>query len=106
MISTSGVAEYSNIIVVYLTPPSSPVTRVGPNPFQNKLEVGLYLPESKKLVMQLTDIYGRKVVQESLQAPKGFSTWVMSKAQQLTPGMYILTVAVGSQLYECKVLKQ
>jgi len=105
MVSVSGTAEYSNIVVVYLTPPSSSITRVGPNPFHNKLEVGLYMPESKKLVMQLTDIYGRRVVQESLQAPKGFSTYIMSKAQQLTPGVYILTVAIDKQLYSFKVYK-
>lgn len=105
MISTSGAAEYSNIVIVYLTPPSSPVTRVGPNPFHNKLEVGLYMPESRKLIMQLTDIYGRKVMQETLQVPKGFSTYEMKKALQLMPGAYILTVAIDKQLYSFKVYK-
>jgi hypothetical protein len=106
MISSTGDAEYSQIITVYLTPPSTPVTRVGPNPFHHNLEVGLYMPESETLVMQLTDIYGRCIVQEKLQAPKGFSTQVMSKAPPLLPGVYVLTVCVGEQLYSFKVLKQ
>lgn len=106
MISISGVAEYSNIVIVYLTPSSTPVTHVGPNPFQHKLEVGLYMPESSRLVMKLTDLYGRSVVQENLQAPKGYCTYVMNKASQLMPGVYLLTVDVGGQRHSFKVMKQ
>ena len=106
MISTAGAVEYSQIVTVDVTTPASPVTRVGPNPFHNTLEVGLYMPESKKLVIQLTDIYGRRVAQENLQASKGFSTYVMSKASQLVPGTYLLTVIVDAQVYSFKVLKQ
>ena len=83
-----------------------PVTRVGPNPFHNTIEVGLYLPESKKMVIQLIDLYGRRVAQESLQASKGFSTYVMSNTSKLMPGTYLLTVTVDTQLYSFKVLKQ
>ena len=106
MISTSGDAEYSSIVTVYLTASSSPVMRVGPNPFHNKLEVGLNMPESKKLVIQITDLYGRMVTQENLQASKGFSTYLMSKTSQLMPGTYLVTVTVDAQPYSFKVLKQ
>lgn len=106
MISTSGSAEYSNIIVVYLNRPSTPVTGIAPNPFHNKLEVGLYMPVGENLMIQLTNLYGRRIVQEKLPAPKGFSTYVMSNIPQLMPGMYLLTVDVGGQLYSFKVLKQ
>jgi hypothetical protein len=106
MISNTGDADYSHIITVYLTPPSTPITRIGPNPFHDDLEVGLYMRESGTLVMQLTDLYGRCIVQEKLQAPKGFSTQVMNKAPPLMPGVYLLTVAIDAQLYSFKVLKQ
>jgi hypothetical protein len=106
MIDVSGEADYSKIVVVYLKPPSSPVTRIGPNPFNDKLEIGLYMPESGKLVIKLTDLYGRCVVQENGQAPKGFSTYVMSKVLPLTPGMYVLTVRAGEQVYSFKIMKQ
>lgn len=106
MVSTSGAVEYSNIIIVNITPPSTPVTRVGPNPFSDKLEVGLYMPENSKLIFQLTDVYGRVVVRQSGQAPKGFSTQTISKTLPLAPGVYVLTVNVGEQLYSFKVLKQ
>jgi hypothetical protein len=106
MVSTAGIVEYSHIVIVNVTPPSSPVTRVGPNPFHNKLEVGLYMPESQQLAIQLTDLYGRRIVQQSLQAPKGFSTYSVDKSSQLKPGVYMLTVVVGEQLYSFKVLKQ
>jgi hypothetical protein len=106
MIDVSGATEYSKIVVVYLTPPSSPVTRINPNPFKDKLEIGLYMPESGKLVMKLTDLYGRTVVQENGQAPKGLSTYVMSKVLQLMPGMYVLTVNAGEQVYSFKIMKQ
>jgi hypothetical protein len=106
MISVYGNAEYSHIVAVPLTRPSTPVTRFAPNPFHNQLEVGLYLPVSGKLIMQLTDIHGRVVVQESVQAPKGFSTHTISKTLSLTPGMYALTVNVGGKVYSFKVQKQ
>jgi hypothetical protein len=106
MISSTGDAEYSHIITVYLTLPSTPVIHPGPNPFHNDLQVELYMPESGTLVMRLTDLYGRYIVQEKLQAPKGFSTQVISKAPQLLPGVYLLTVAIDAQLYSFKVLKQ
>ncbi|AEV97429.1 hypothetical protein Niako_1050 [Niastella koreensis GR20-10] len=106
MVSTSGAVTYSNIVTVDLSTPSIPVTRVGPNPFHNTLEVGLYMPESKKMVIQLTDVFGRRVAQESLQALKGFSTYVMSNTSRLMPGAYLLTITVDTQLYSFKVLKQ
>lgn len=106
MVSTSGSVEYSSIIVVTLTPASTPVTRVGPNPFQQKLEIGLNLPEASQLLVQLADIYGRIVVQENRQAPKGFSTYVWKNAQQLTRGVYILTVHIEGKSYSYKILKQ
>lgn len=105
MVSTTGAVEYSQIIVVHIAPPTSPVTRIGPNPFQNKLEAGWYMPESQKLTIQLTDIYGRRITQESLQAPKGFSTYSIGKVSQLMPGVYILTVIMDKQSYSFKVLK-
>jgi hypothetical protein len=64
------------------------------------------MPESRKLVMKLTDIYGRIVVQENLQASKGFSTYVMNKTRPLMAGVYILTVAIDKQLYSFKIVKQ
>jgi trimeric autotransporter adhesin len=106
MVSISGDAEYSHIVTVHLTPSSTPVTLVAPNPFQNKLEVGLQLPENSQVKIQLTDIYGKQVLQENAQAPKGSSTYVMSKAGKIIPGVYLLTVAVGGQSYSFKVLKQ
>ncbi|THU38336.1 T9SS type A sorting domain-containing protein [Niastella caeni] len=106
MVSTSGTVEYSNIIIVNLTPPSTPITRVGPNPFHHTLEVGLYMQENSRLILQLTDLYGRVVVQETGQAPKGFSTYTINQPLPLTPGVYVLTVNVGGQLYSFKLQKQ
>jgi hypothetical protein len=106
MVSRPGASEYSTIIIVYLTPPSTSVTRVGPNPFHHILEVGLYLPAGGKLAIQLTDCYGRKIKQETLQAPKGFYTYIMSNTRQLMPGVYVLTVDAGGELHSFKVLKE
>jgi len=86
--------------------PASPVTRISPNPFKDKLEIGLYIPESERVVIKLTDLFGRSVVQENGQASKGFSTYVMSKVQQLMPGMYVLTVSAGEQVNSFKIMKQ
>lgn len=106
MVSQSGAVEYSQIVIVNLTTPSGPVTRVGPNPFHNNLEVGLYLQAGSQLMIQLTDQYGRRVVQETLQAPKGFSTYIMNKAPSLTPGMYVLTVNTDGATYSFKIVKE
>jgi hypothetical protein len=106
MVSRSGDGEYSQLVIVHLTPSSTPVTLVAPNPFQNKLAVGLQLPESSQVRIQLTDLYGKRVLQENTQAPKGSSTYVLSKAGKLIPGVYLLTVAIGGQTYSFKVLKR
>jgi hypothetical protein len=106
MVSGSGDAEYSQIVIVHLTPSSTPVNLIGPNPFQNKLAVSLQLPESSQVMIQLTDLYGRRALQENTQAPKGSSTYVLRKAGKLIPGVYLLTVSVGRQTYSFKVLKR
>jgi trimeric autotransporter adhesin len=105
LVSTSGDIDHSRPAIVSLTNPATPVTRIAPNPFRDKLEVGLYLPVDGKLMMKLIDLHGRTVMRENWQAAKGFSTQEM-KTRQLLPGVYLLTVEVGGRLYSFKVYKQ
>jgi hypothetical protein len=105
IVGVSGSAEYSNTVVVYLDKQAVVITGVNPNPFIDKLNVGLNMPRTGQVTMKLTDITGRLLHSENVQAPKGFSTYTMKGMEKLTAGMYILSAEFEGQVFTYKVKK-
>jgi hypothetical protein len=81
------------------------ITGVNPNPFTDKLNIGLNMPKTGQVTMKLTDMTGRLIRNEAIQAPKGFSTYTMKGMEKVTAGMYILTAEFEGQVYTYKVKK-
>lgn len=106
IVSNSGSVEYSNIIAVSLGKSTGIITSIGPNPFKDKLNINLNMPASGKLIMKLTDMNGKVLLQENVQAPRGFSTYVMKRVERLSAGMYYLSVEFDEQLQSFKLIKQ
>lgn len=104
MVSISGAAEYSNTIVVFLRSSNQIVRSIGPNPFRDKLDINISMPANGRVSVGLTTIDGRKLVRETRQVAKGFSTWTVSRVV-LPAGVYLLTVEHDGELYLYKVIR-
>jgi hypothetical protein len=105
IVSLSGNAEYSNIVVVYLNKGNALITGVNPNPFANKIDIGLNMPNTGQLMIKLTDISGAVVRKEYAQAPKGFSTYTITAMDKIAKGVYILSIEHDGEIETYKLVK-
>ncbi|MDP4261968.1 MAG: T9SS type A sorting domain-containing protein [Bacteroidota bacterium] len=105
IVGLSGSVEYSNTVVVYLNKSNILVTGVMPNPFSDKININLDMPASGQLVVKLTDMTGRIVYREYVQAPKGFSTHTIKGLEKFTNGLYFLSAEFEGQVFSYKLKK-
>ena len=105
IVSRTGVEEYSDIVVVYLKKAAAIITTVTPNPFSNLFNLGLHLPKTGTLTIKLTNMHGAVLHQESVQAPKGFSTHTVKGMEKIPAGIYLLSVEFDGQLDTYKLVK-
>ncbi|HEX6428461.1 MAG TPA: T9SS type A sorting domain-containing protein [Niastella sp.] len=105
IVSTTGEVEYSNIITVSIKASGSPVVNVTPNPFTNHVKISLEMPVAAPLTITLSDITGKKLRSELVNAPKGASTLPLTGMHNLVQGMYVLSVQYNGQTYTYKLVK-
>jgi hypothetical protein len=105
IVSLSGAAEYSDVVI--MTPDQSArfLTRVSPNPFRDQVQLGLNLPAAGKIQVRITDITGRVMVNRTVDAPRGFSTLILPEVSGLASGTYVLNAVYGGQSATYKLVK-
>ncbi|HEY1202473.1 MAG TPA: T9SS type A sorting domain-containing protein, partial [Niastella sp.] len=105
IVSTTGGIEYSNIVILSVSASGSPVITVTPNPFTTQVNINPDLPVAAQLTFTLSDITGKKLRSESINAPKGISTNSLTGLGNLVPGIYVLAVQYNGQTYTYKLVK-
>ncbi|OQP55905.1 hypothetical protein A4H97_20150 [Niastella yeongjuensis] len=105
IVSTSGEAEYSAVVIISANTAGSPVVSVTPNPFTSQVNVNLQLQAAAQLTLTLNDVKGKKLKSEYINAAKGFSTVSLSGLGNLMQGMYLLSVQYNGQTYTYKLVK-
>ena len=78
-----------------------------PNPFENSLNINLYLTLESKLQFELYDING-KLIKEfiSEKAPKGVNEFILNaNVLQLSAGLYVLKMIINDEKTVRKIVK-
>ncbi len=104
MVSTNGEVEYSSIATIKLRS-TSPVVEVSPNPFTSSIIISLQMPEATRLNISISDITGKLLRSENIMAPKGITIHPVTGIENLTQGLYILSVKFNGQTYTYKIVK-
>jgi hypothetical protein len=105
MVSLSGAEEYSNTVIVYLRQGTGLITAVTPNPFTSQFDAGLNMPRTGKLTIKLTDMTGAVLYNETMQAPRGFSTHKITGMEKIKVGIYLLSVEYEGEIDVYKLVK-
>ncbi|MEL6535584.1 MAG: T9SS type A sorting domain-containing protein [Bacteroidota bacterium] len=95
-----GAWEYSEVISVEPLG-LAPAFEIFPNPVQNNLQMRLYSPLNTTAMVQLTDLTGRVVQTDVLEASQ-----LQWSAESLSAGWYTLTLLVEGHAYQKKFVVQ
>lgn len=104
MVNRDGTVQYSKTVVVRLTNSNETVT-VYPNPVVKDLFVKVNLDKTQKVTTNLCDLSGRKLFSSTQTVTAGTAVLGIAGAEKLTRGMYILTVEIGGDKFNYKVVK-
>ncbi len=106
MIDNDGRYTYSNVIV-FMGDRSKAivVTDVKPNPFSEKINLGIVLQQAQALTVQLVDMAGRVVATKQVQAKDGKNNIEYNGLSKLSEGTYYLRIITTDALLQQKVLK-
>lgn len=77
-----------------------------PNPFAGALTVQIAMPQPGQSTLELRDAQGRLVWQKQMALAAGISTYTMPAADQLLPGLYLLTISQGAQRRHLSLTRQ
>lgn len=105
IVSTAGEVEYSAVVPISVNTAGSPVASVTPNPFTSQVNISLQLPVAAPLTLLLSDVTGKKLKSESMNAAKGFSTVSLTGLDNLMKGIYLLSIQYNGQTYTYKLVK-
>ena len=80
---------------------------IHPNPFDERFNIHLQHESPKETHVELYDLMGKKIYQDTLP-PYTEKTQILTKSliHQLSEGMYILKIKIGSKALTTKLLKQ
>lgn len=105
IVSTTGEVEYSSIVTISVNTAGSPVVTVTPNPFTSQVNINLQLPAAAQVTLSLSDVTGKKLKSEYVNAAKGISTVSLTGLGNLMQGMYLLSIQYNGQTYTYKLVK-
>ncbi|MFT3681798.1 MAG: T9SS type A sorting domain-containing protein [Ferruginibacter sp.] len=107
IVDINGQYKYSTIIEIDLDrkAPSTTV-KIWPNPFNDQLSAVYYSETEGPASINFSDMNGRTVLTAAVTLKKGQNSFVITQAQRLNPGMYIMQVAMAGKTQCIKVAKQ
>ncbi|RMG25701.1 MAG: T9SS C-terminal target domain-containing protein, partial [Bacteroidetes bacterium] len=100
-----GAFIYSNQVEVQVQRPNFFSMKVFPNPANNNeiLSLQTELPEGRKLQIVMTDMLGKRVLQQYLEVEAGKQTHSL-ELPALGPGTYILQAQAGKYISQAKIV--
>jgi|SRR6186713_2528881 len=97
MTDLDGKFTYSKTVVIQPATNSPFNISFSPNPFHESLSIGMTTPGPTTALLSVTDISGKKVLQQSVNLRKGDNKVPLYKAATLQPGVYLLTLTSNGQ---------
>lgn len=103
-----GAFEYSPVRVLMLPHKAFSITKVGPNPFDQQLNIQINSPASEHLQIRLLNSQGQTVLEESMfmEAGTDEKTIRLNNSGKLEPGLYLVEVRSAKSREIIRLLKQ
>lgn len=106
VVSTSGQADYSQIVKVNLNSTLKVgVIRTYPNPFIDKVNVDVELERNQLVHLLLTDNTGKLIQSKSMQLSAGKHTLDLERLGQYARGVYFLTLKTQEDKITVRLMK-
>src|SRR6266700_7392819 len=97
MTTYSGDVTYSNIKRVVFEDQQFSIYRVNPDPFKESLQLTISSRQDGRMMIKLISADGRIVRTTYANGTRGNNLISLNGLGSLTPGLYILEVAIGSE---------
>jgi hypothetical protein len=106
MIDNDGRYSYSNVVALSgSTAESLAINQINPNPFNDKLSVGINLQNRQQVTIQLIDLSGRISYTSAYEGVQGDNIFIADALGKLSPGMYIIKIIAANGIVQQKVIK-
>jgi hypothetical protein len=105
IVDKNGSYTYSNVVVVKYNVSADVISNVKPNPFTNRIDIYIYLDNSKELMLNLYDVAGNMVYSKKVKGLKGANIITLSDLYKLAKGTYLLKVITDNNIITEKLVK-
>jgi len=105
MTSKNGQVQYSNILAFSTKANGSKLFKVYPSVIQSSATLSIDAPAKGASTLQVFDLSGKVVMQQSLQVTEGTNTLLVNGWDKLPSGQYIATVRNGAQKLQQAIVK-
>lgn len=105
MVDRDGRYTYSNIVLLNVTIKGLVITAVYPNPFIDKLNVGITSATAEKASIQLFDNAGKLVYSNETMMQVGVNTLTINNLNKLAAGSYMIRVSAGDAVLTKQLMK-
>ena len=105
MVEADGNKVSSRVVSITLSD-SPQLLLVGPNPFDDLLQVKVKSDTDKTVTIRLIDISGKTVHQQTTRLNSGMNTIQLNNLNRLMKGMYMLKVGDDNYSKTLKVIKK
>ncbi len=106
MVSYSGNITYSTVKRVQFENQTFGIYSISPDPFSEKIQVTFTSKEDGQFRVRLIGADGRIIRTERVNGVRGNNSFNLEGLGNLTPGLYILEVSIGSEIAREKLIKR
>jgi hypothetical protein len=105
MINVDGTFQYSDVRLIEWQAKNIWL-RVTPNPVTDHAVVQYILDKNEPVTLNVVDANGRKVVSKYIASNKGLNQMTIDDLGNLSPGVYVVVIATGSDVVSTKIMVQ
>ncbi|MFN8309527.1 MAG: hypothetical protein U0T73_06140 [Chitinophagales bacterium] len=106
-VDADGKFEYSNIASINMSGivDGFHIEKVFNNPFRDNLTLTYFTPEETTISFGVYDIRGAEIIREEQHAVAGFNAMSFQHLKELSPGIYLMKITNGLEVYSIRVQK-
>jgi SdrD B-like domain/Secretion system C-terminal sorting domain len=105
MVDRDGKFSYSNTVALNVTIKGLTITAVYPNPFTDRVNVGITAAAADKAVVKLFDNAGKLVYSNEQTVQRGSNIITISNLAKLAAGTYVIQVSAGDAVLTKQLMK-
>jgi hypothetical protein len=105
MVDRDGKFAYSNTVALNVTIKGLSITAVYPNPFTDRVNIGITAAAADKATVKLFDNAGKLVYSNETAVQRGSNTITINNLAKLAAGTYVIQVSAGDAVLTKQLMK-